>query len=128
MCSRVFGQLLVCLTALLMVLSPLQVTAISFSGTIETQVNLIQNPATLAEDPVIFSDFALNQFCDICKVDQCCFSYSCSSGQCSTCTMLLSPSYLTSMISFARPVMRQTDEGILRLFSDSLFRPPKNNP
>ena len=122
---RFSEKLLVYFTALLMALSPLQVTATSFSDTLVMPDCLIQNSAVLVEDTVIPADYSPAQACDHCKVEQRCFSYSCSSGQCTTCAMLLSPTTLTSRVPFARLELSQADMGIARLLPDPLFRPPK---
>jgi ribosomal protein S27E len=122
---RISGKLLIYLTALLMALSPLQVTATVFSDVVEIQDNVIQDSAALFEDTTTFSDFVPAESCDQCKVEQSCFNHSCVSGQCTGCAMLLSPATLTSMISFARQELRPDNVGIARQISNSLFRPPK---
>jgi ribosomal protein S27E len=122
---RSSGNLLVYFTSLLMALSPLQVTATSFSSAPEILDSVIQISAVLVEDTTIFSDFVLDQSCDQCNTRNVCYSYSCTVGSCSGCIMLLSPATQVSLSPVARLEMALTDEGFARLDSDSPFRPPK---
>ncbi len=108
-----------------MALSSLQVATASFADAPGTQDNVIQKPAVLVEDTTISLDIALDQTCDQSNTEDNCFVYSCPSGYCTTCIMLMSPATQISLYSVAGLKIPLADDGFARLDSDSLFRPPK---
>jgi hypothetical protein len=121
-----FRNLLILLTALMLGLSPLRSSALTFSDTTDSQGSALHVNPTLAGDFGASPDLAAGPACDQCKVDDDCFNPDCSSSHCSSCATVLTRVNPHSMYFAALPMLSPVDEGIPRLLASSLFRPPRH--
>ena len=118
-------KLLVFLIALQLGLAPLLGAAFSIPGSLDRQEDAYQMMAVPESNVTVAANYLAIEPCGMSKVGDCCFTYSCSSGQCATCSPTLIQTTQHPSRPAATPGMSLAYEGIVGLPPTSIFRPPK---